>query len=210
MLDRWTTQWAQQPLTKVAYLCNKKNVNPDHVTITGFAIGMLAIPLIAYHYYMPALLMILINRLLDGLDGALDRLQSPSDAGGFLDITLDFIFYSGVVFGFALANAAENALAASLLIFSFMGTGGSFLAFGIMAEKYSIKHAHFSHKSFYYLDGLAEGTETIILFILFCLFPHAFTWLAVGFAVVCLITTIVRVWAGYQTIKQYESSATPE
>ncbi|WP_330924921.1 CDP-alcohol phosphatidyltransferase family protein [Candidatus Sororendozoicomonas aggregata] len=204
MLDRWTTQWVQPPLTKVAALLNKSSFSPDHITLTGFVAGMLAIPLLASQLYLPALVMILVNRVLDGLDGALARLQSPSDAGGFLDITLDFIFYAGVVLGFALSDPQSNALASSLLMFSFMGTGASFLAFGIMAQKHAIKHSHFGHKSLYYLGGLAEGTETIVIFVLFCLFPQHFPWLATVFAVICIITAMIRVCSGYQTIKQAE------
>ncbi len=205
MLDRWTTQWVQPPLVKVAALLNKNSINPDHITLTGFVAGMLVIPLLASQLYMPALAMVLVNRILDGLDGVLARLQSPSDAGGFLDITLDFIFYAGVVFGFALSDPARNAVASSLLLFSFMGTGASFLAFGIMAQKHNIQHTHFGHKSLYYLGGLAEGTETIVIFVLLCLFPQYFPRLATGFAVICMVTAVIRVWTGYQTIKQAET-----
>ncbi|WP_435891264.1 CDP-alcohol phosphatidyltransferase family protein, partial [Klebsiella pneumoniae] len=41
--------------------------------------------------------------LLDGLDGALARRRGLTDAGGFLDIALDFLFYALVPFGFILA-----------------------------------------------------------------------------------------------------------
>tara|TARA_R100001039_G_scaffold38938_2_gene42625 strand:- start:11057 stop:11308 length:252 start_codon:yes stop_codon:yes gene_type:complete len=59
-------------------------------------------------------------------------LGTPSDAGGFLDITLDFIFYQAVVFAFGLADPA-NLSWALLLMLSFVGTGISFLAFAVMA-----------------------------------------------------------------------------
>lgn len=167
---------------------------------------MTSIPLLAAQYYLPALVMIALNRIMDGLDGALARLQKPTDAGGYLDITLDFIFYAGVVLGFALADPERNALSASLLVFSFMGTGSSFLAYAIMAEKRQLTHPHFSHKSLYYLGGLTEGTETLLVFILFCLLPERFPTLAQGFALLCLITTATRVWYGYWTIRCAENA----
>ena len=82
-----------------------------------------------------ALALLLVNRLADGLDGAVARQTRLTDLGGFLDIVLDFIVYAGMVFAFALADPAANALAAAFLLFAFMGTGSSFLAFAIMAAK---------------------------------------------------------------------------
>ena len=202
MLDRWTTCWVKPPLNLLAKNLMKHGIRPDQVTFAGFLVGMLAIPLLAMELYGAALAVITLNRIMDGLDGALARLSEPSDAGGYLDITLDFIFYSGVVFGFALANPSDNAVVASLLIFTFMGTGASFLAYAIMAEKKGLTDLEFGHKSFYYMNGLAEGTETIVMFVLFCLFPELFPVLAGFFAFICILTTITRVWGGYQTIKK--------
>lgn len=202
MLDRWTTRLIAPPLKLLARKLNNRGITPDQVTFTGFLTGMLAVPLLAFQQYEFALLAIILNRIMDGVDGALARLGQPSDAGGYLDITLDFIFYSAVVFGFALAAPEANALVACLLILTFMGTGSSFLAYAIMAEKKKLSDPDFSHKSFYYMNGLAEGTETIAIFVLFCLFPAWFPELALGFAVICILTTMTRVWGGYQTIKR--------
>ncbi len=207
MLDKWTAPLIQPPLRKVATWLKNYGITPDQVTVTGFVIGMIAIPLLAFEYYTLALILIIGNRVFDGLDGALARLGTPSDAGGFLDITLDFIFYSGIVMGFALASPAANSIAACVLIFSFMGTGASFLAYAIMAEKHQLSDPHFKHKSLYYLGGLAEGTETILLFILFCLLPDFFPELALGFAAICMLTATIRVWSGYQSIDQAERKA---
>ena len=204
MLDKWTTQWIRPPLRAIAQQLDKKGITANQITLTGFIIGLSAVPLLAFKLYSLALLAILCNRVMDGLDGALARLNNPTDAGGFLDITLDFIFYSAVVFGFALANPEQNALMACLLIFSFMGTGASFLAYAIMAEKHQLADPHFPHKSFYYLGGLAEGTETILLFVLFCLLPQYFVSLALFFAVICLSTAALRVWGGFRSIQNAE------
>ncbi len=71
-----------------------------------------------------------------------------------------------------------------------MGTGSSFLAFAIMAGKRGIDNPVYHHKSLYYLGGLTEGSETIALFVLMCLWPAAFAPLAYGFALLCAITTL--------------------
>ncbi len=99
---------------------------------------MLALPFLALGWYFAALVAIVFNRLLDGLDGALARRRGLTDAGGFLDIALDFLFYALVPFGFALAAPAENALAAAWLLLAFIGTGSSFLAFAALAAKHDI------------------------------------------------------------------------
>ncbi|WP_204483851.1 CDP-alcohol phosphatidyltransferase family protein [Aeromonas veronii] len=200
MFDRHLIPVIRSPLTQLAKPLCRAGVSANQVSLTGFAIGMLALPLLAFGCYQWALAAILLNRLLDGLDGAVARETGITDCGGFLDITLDFIFYAAVVLGFALA-APANALPAATLLFAFMGTGSSFLAFAIMAGKRGIDNPVYHHKSLYYLGGLTEGSETIALFVLMCLWPAAFAPLAYGFALLCAITTLTRLWSGYHTLR---------
>jgi len=201
MLDPLSNKLIKPPLKFMADKLVKVGIKPNQITVVGFLIGIAAIPALYFQEYYYALGLIVINRILDGLDGALARETHPTDAGGFLDITLDFIFYSGIVFGFALADPQQNALAAAALIFSFIGTASSFLAFAVMATKNQIESVVYPSKSLYYLGGLTEGTETIILFVLICIFPQYFPLMAYVFAGLCWITTILRVVAGYTTLK---------
>ena len=143
---------------------------------------------------------------MDGLDGALARIQGTTDVGGFLDIVLDFIFYASIVAGFALAAPASNALIACLLLCGFMATGSSFLAFAAIAAKQNIDNPIYKNKSMYYLGGLAEGTETILFFISMCLFPQFFPQIAGFFAVICVVTTVTRILAGVHTFGQNEAT----
>ena len=201
MLDKWTLSWIKPVISKTATTLDRLKITANQVTAFGFMIGMAAIPALWLHQYTLALAFIILNRILDGVDGALARLRKPTDAGGYLDITLDFLFYSGIVWGFALADPARNALAAATLIFSFVGTGTSFLAFAIMAAKRDITSITYPQKSFYYLGGLTEGTETIIALCAFCIFPAHFPLLAFIFAGMCWITIISRIIGGYYTLK---------
>lgn len=174
------------------------NIGANQVTMAGFAIGMCALPLLALNQPIFALFCIFLNRLLDGLDGTLARLTTPTDKGGFLDIVLDFLFYSSIPLGFALMNVEDNALAAAVLIYAFVGTGCSFLAFAIIAAKKDMDSTDYPDKSFYYLGGLTEASETILVFTLMCLFPTWFTTLAYTFALLCFITTFLRIRAGME------------
>ncbi|PLT24221.1 CDP-alcohol phosphatidyltransferase family protein, partial [Pseudoalteromonas sp. MelDa3] len=178
------------------------------LTVVGFLVGLLAVPLLAFEMWYGALVAIALNRILDGLDGALARYANQSSsAGGFLDITLDFLFYAAIPLGFILTNPEQNAIAGSLLLATFIGTGSSFLAFAIAAEKFKLEKPQFKYKSFYYLNGLTEGTETIALFIAFCIWPQHFAVMASIFAIACGITIFTRIHGGYHTLKQQEADA---
>ena len=201
MLDRWTLRLFRTPLNRVAVRLKRAGCSADQISFVAFAIGMAALPAISLHFYRSALLCIVINRIGDGLDGALARMTKATDAGGFLDIVLDFIFYSSVVLGFAIADPQQNGLSASLLLFTFVGTGSSFLAFAIMAERRGIANIAYPQKGIYYLTGLAEGSETFIFFVLSCIFPSHFPLLATVFAGICLITILTRVVGGYLALK---------
>lgn len=206
MFDRFILERSRDWQQALVRPLLQKGIRADPITVTGFIIGIMVIPLLAYQQYGLALLAILINRLLDGLDGTLARLTKPTDRGGFLDIVLDFLFYSAVPLGFALSNPAENALPAAVLIYSFIGTGCSFLAFAIIAAKRGLESTAYPDKSFYYLGGLTEATETIGVFILMCLFPGWFMPLAYGFAALCFISTGLRIHAGWHVFSEHESS----
>ena len=192
MLDAPLRRVIDRPLDTVGRRLAAAGVPADAVTLAGFAVGLLAIPLLAVEHYGAALAAILVNRLADGLDGAVARRRGATDLGGYLDIVCDFLFYGGVVFGFALARPG-NALPAAFLVFSFVGTGSSFLAFAILAAKRGLATAARGDKAFYYLGGLTEGSETIALFVAMCLLPGAFAPLAWGFGALCWITTAARV-----------------
>ncbi len=175
-----------------------RGIRADQVTVAGFALGLLAIPALAFHAYWLALALILINRVADGLDGAIARIKGPSDRGAFLDIALDFLFYALIPVGFALADPARNALAASILIAAFVGTGSSFLAFASIAAKRGMSTDAYPTKGIYYLGGLTEGAETILFFSAVCLFPQAFPILAGLFAAACFVTTVTRWLMGWR------------
>ena len=201
MLDHISIKIIKSPLEQIARNIHQMGFKADQVSIFGFMVGLLALPALAYQQYGLALGFILINRIFDGIDGAVARIQGITDSGGFLDITLDFLFYSLVPFGFILANPEVNAVAGAFLIFSFIGTGSSFLAFSVLAGKRNIENPVYQHKSLYYIGGLTEGTETIACFIILCLFPLHFTVIAYSFATLCWITTFTRIYSGYQTLK---------
>ena len=158
MFDRALHTAIKPLLGRVAQVLVRRGITADAITVTGFVIGMAAALAIALEAYLPGLALLLASRLMDGLDGAVARASTPTDRGGFLDITLDFLFYASIPLAFAIAHPAQNALPAAVLLASFIGTASSFLAFAIVAEKHHLASTAFPDKSFYFLGGLTEAT----------------------------------------------------
>ena len=199
MLDRVALQLLRPTLNAAARGLARAGLHADHVTLLGFGIGIGAAVAIAFEQFVPGLLLILTSRLCDGIDGALARLTAPTDRGGFLDITLDFLFYASIPLAFAVARPDANALAAAVLLAAFIGTATSFLAFATLAAQRGLKSTAYPSKGIYYLGGLTEGTETLTCFALMCLWPAQFALFAYGFAALCGVTIAMRLWAGWQT-----------
>jgi phosphatidylglycerophosphate synthase len=187
----------RRALSPLAAVLHAQGVRADTITLTGFGLGALAVPALAAGWFWIALVLILANRLADGLDGEVARLSHPTDRGAFLDIALDFVFYALVPLGFAFSDPATNALPAAVLIAAFVGTGSSFLAFSTVAAKRGLSPSHYPTKGIFYLGGLTEGFETIAVFVAMCLFPAAFPVLAWVFAAACAVTTLTRWRVGW-------------
>jgi phosphatidylglycerophosphate synthase len=199
MFDRQLLALSKPFVDQIAATLAKRGNTADEISITGFGFGVIAIIMISSGHVLGAIVPLLINRLLDGVDGALARMSEPTDRGAFLDITLDFLFYAGVPLAFAFYHPANNALPAAVLLAAFIGTGVTFLAFAIMAEKRGEKSAAYPSKAFYYLGGPAEGFETVVCFVAMCLFPSQFALIAYIYAAMCCVTTFTRMIAGWQT-----------
>ena len=200
MMDRWALALLRPGLEAGARGLVRAGVGADAVTWAGFALGMVAAVCIAQGAFIAGLVLMLASRLLDGLDGAVARLTQPTDRGAFLDITLDFLFYASIPLAFAWADPARNALAGATLIAAFVGTGSTFLAFAVLAERRRLASAAYPSKGLYYLGGLTEATETLIAFAAMCLWPAAFPWIAAVFAGLCVLTVLTRLWFGWHTL----------
>jgi phosphatidylglycerophosphate synthase len=172
--------------------------------LTGLGL-VLCIPLfiaLASQNYGWALLFLVVNRVMDLLDGPTARARGPSPLGGYFDICSDYIFYGGFVFFFAVGQP-ESALYAAFLLFGFVLSGSSFLAFAILAARHGWSSDAQGSKSFFYQRGLAEGTETFVVFLLMCLLPLAFPILAAVFGLLCVATAVQRGWITLATARDY-------
>ncbi|MBA3864426.1 MAG: hypothetical protein C0517_10835 [Erythrobacter sp.] len=191
MLDAKLRPLIDPPLNWAGRVLAGVGVTANGLTFTGLVLGLAGAAAIAFGHIGWGLGLILANRVADGLDGAVARVRGPSDLGGYFDIVADFAFYVSIPLGFGVL-AAENTLPALVLVASFVLTGVSFLAFAVIAAKRGEETTAHGRKSFFYSTGLAEGTETIALFIAMCLFPAWFPVLAYGYAALCVLTVFQR------------------
>lgn len=204
MIDSYLRPMIDRPLNRMGRLVARIGLSADGVTMIGFGFGLSAVAIIAGGEYLIGGIFILLNRLFDGLDGAVARATKPTQSGGFLDIVLDFFFYGLVPVGFAIADPARNGAAAAFLLASFYANGSAFLAFSIFAEKYKLTSDAQGIKSLYYMSGIAEGFETIVVFVLFCLYPNRFAELAIIFGFICFVSAGARCVNGYLLVRNRE------
>lgn len=203
MIDRQTTALIRPVLDGIARQLARRGISADALTFCGLAVGWGAAGAIAVQAFWTGAALILVSRLLDGLDGAVARATSPTDRGGFLDISLDFLFYPAVPLAFALADPPANALAAAALLAAFVSTGTSFLAFATIAAKRGLTSVDYPDKSFYFLGGLTEATETLAFFIAMCVWPQHFAPLALLFSAMCAVTIATRIFWGWQAFRPH-------
>ena len=199
------TIYLYEQIYKATTFCAKKladkGISANFISIFGFVVGILALNFISMEMYATALLCILINRWFDALDGAVAKLSSPNKFGIFLDAVLDYMFYGAVIFGFALANPQENAIAAAFLLFAFCAAACSLLAYAIIAYKENIVK-----ESPFYLGGFAQGAETFIALIILCLVPGWFMPIAIVLGILCLIKAFSVISTAYYNFVISEKS----
>jgi phosphatidylglycerophosphate synthase len=165
-------------------------IRPGWLTAAGWLAGMGACAAAALGLWLLALALWLSNRLLDGLDGPVARLGSPTERGGFLDVLADFSVYGGFVVGVAIGVPAAR-LACVVLLGAYYVSGTALLALSSLTER--LAQPGGDERSLRFAGGLAEGTETVLVYVLFCLLPEQAAGIAWGFAAAVAVTAVQRV-----------------
>jgi phosphatidylglycerophosphate synthase len=200
MFDARLRQAIDPALNHIAIRIANSGIGANALTMFGVVVGLAAAVAIIQNSFTPAIILIVINRLIDGLDGAVARINCPTEFGGYLDTLADFLFYVSVPVAFGWASQT-NQLPALLLVASFTLTAVSFLAFAAIAARNGDKDGAHGPKAFIYSTGLMEGGETIAFFIAFCLLPAHFGTLALVFAGLCLFTVVQRIGMAAKVFK---------
>ena len=194
MLDGVMRRVIDPVLNVVGRRLAARGIGANAITLTGLVVGLAgALGIAASGPWWAVLTLVLVGRILDGLDGAVARAGNKTDFGGYFDIVCDFVFYAAVPLAFVLRAPEENGLAGAFLLVSFYVNGATFLGYAVLAEKRRIQTCSRGDKSLYFSAGLLEGTETISFFVVLCLWPAGFVPLAFVFGALCLVTAFARV-----------------
>ena len=175
-------------------------VPPGAVTTLGLALGLGAAWAAWSGAFTEGLLLWLANRFLDGLDGAVARQQSnQSDLGGFLDLMADFAVYAAIPVALALRPGADPGLAsgALLLLAAFYLNAVSWMVPAAILEKRGRGAAVRGEPTSVAMpEGLMAGTETVVFYAFFFLFPNHQVFLFRLMAALTGLTVLHRiVWA---------------
>ena len=176
----------------------RQGFSADILTLFGFGMGIACAFSICVGWVVLSLVLLALSRIADGLDGAVARASRVTDRGGFLDITCDFIFYGLVPLAFAFRDPQLFALPSVVLLAAFYANGASFLAYSVVAAKRGMETTVRGEKSLYFTTGVMEGTETIVFFVLFILFPPWFSVLAYLCAALCMVTCFARIMLAWR------------
>lgn len=205
MLDARARAVLSGPLERVTVVLDRPAVTPGRLTALGVLTGLASAGSAAAGWWPAAAALWLLSRLADGLDGPLARRRGTADdsgAGGFLDISADFLVYGAFVVGVAV-GVGGPALPFLLVLLAYYVNGTVFLAFSSIAERTGRRDdGHLSRgRSLSFLGGLAEGGETIAVHTLWCLLPgfaHGIAW---GWAAAVGVTAAHRVITGYRRLR---------
>ncbi len=193
MFDRQVRRLLARPLQVAGGTLSDAGVSPMALTAVGWVVGVGACFAVGYGQWTLGAVLWLLNRLLDGLDGPTARQRGATELGGFLDIVADFSIYAGFVVAVAVAVPSAR-IAALALLTAYYVSGTAFLALSSLMERRGGGEG--DERSLRFVGGLAEGTETVVVYVLFCLFPAQAQMIAWIFTAAVAVTAVQRIAYG--------------
>lgn len=169
------------------------------LTLLALVTGILASVAASRTQWALAFSLWIANRFLDGLDGTQARVHGrQSDFGGYLDILLDFVVYAAIPIGIATgANTIAVWLATAVLLGGYFVNAASWMYLSAMLEQRGAgARTRNELTSVTMPRGLVAGTETVVFFSLFLLFPAWYTtlaWTMTGGVAIGIVQRVV--WA---------------
>lgn len=174
-----------------------QNVSPWLFTVAGLVAGLATAVTLWQQQYAVGFLFWFINRVFDGLDGAVARQRgTTSDFGGYLDIVVDFVVYAVIPVGLA-AGVASTAVTLSLifLLCIYYVNAASWMYLAAILEKRRAGHDG-RLTSITMPAGIIGGTETIVFYTAFILFPSYLVWLFSLMGLLIAVTILQRlIWS---------------
>ncbi len=200
MLDEELRQGAKPFYRPIAATLARRGVTGNALTGVSLGVGMLCLVAIAFGFNALGLVLWLLNRLLDGLDGEVARLRGEtSEFGTFVDIVADFFMYGGFLAALAVQHP-DARLALVVLFFAYYVNGMVFLALSGVLER--LKRERRTERGLHFRRSLTEGFETIVVGVLFLVLPGHVSLIAWIFAGMVFVSSAQRVLDGWRMLKQ--------
>ena len=198
MLDAPARRALAVPLDRAAAPLAALGVHPIAMTGFGWLLGVGACVAAGTGHWNLALVLWLANRLADGLDGPLARRRGEGgrELGGFLDLLADFSVYAGFVLAVGIA-VPEARVACLALLVAYYLSGTAFL---LLAPALEHRGAQGDGRSVFFVGGVAEGTETFLAYVVFCLLPGQAEVIAWVFAALVGVTALQRFALGVRVL----------
>ena len=200
MLDEELRRGAKPFYRPAAAVLARRGVTGNALTAASLVAGALCLVVIAAGLNVLGLVLWLLNRLLDGLDGEVARLRGEtSELGSFVDIAADFFMYGGFLVALAVQHP-EARLALVTLFFAYYLNGSIFLALSGILER--LKAERLTERGLHFRRSLTEGFETIVAGVLFLVLPGYVSQIAWVFATLVFVSSAQRLVDAWRLLKQ--------
>lgn len=191
MIDTKLRKSVQPIFDTMAKRFVKLNITPNTITGLAFIIGIASAIFIGLNFMMLALICLWFSGLFDVLDGTVARINGQSTpVGAYMDLILDRMVEAAVILGFYHAFP-EHTLMYLLFFVAVLFNFTTFIVAGALFK-------NDGKKSMYYDVGIAERTETFIVFSLMMLLTSYIYWILLAFNAIVFLTGIIRF---YKVIK---------
>lgn len=202
MIDKYLRPVKEKMLLSAAIWIGRY-LSPNQISVIAFFSGLISCFLIFSRLIYPALIFWLLNRIIDGLDGTVARISNrQTDWGGYLDIMLDFVIYALIPISFTLvySSAYYSYLFLSIMLAVFYINSASWMYLSTLIQKRSCNNPDKELTSVPMPAGLIEGTETILAYTLFFLFPAYLSQIFLVVSGLTLLGIMQRMIWGYKNL----------
>ena len=198
MFDHYLRGLKDRLLAPLAALL--RSVPPNALTLIAFVFGIACAGAAARGAWTGGLVLWIVNRIVDGVDGTVARLANrQTDFGGYLDILLDFVVYAAIPIGFAMQSGDRNVLISALVLeAAFFVNACSWMYLSAVLEKRASGASRTGELTTVTMPpALVAGFETVVFFALFFVYPDSLTLLfgiMSGLVGVNIILRLIWAW----------------
>ncbi|MCM5703173.1 hypothetical protein [Larsenimonas salina] len=196
---------SQSLVSRLTTLLANKGVTPTKLAITGFVVGLLAVPALWAGQLELAAVVLLIHRLIGALSHSLPRFGSTfSSAGKFIDMVssgLTYALFGGAMVTWGLTVSSEAAMTLSIGVIALVLAARSFSKTSATIDT-ALKQA--PHHRINRVSGVVGHVSLTSFLVALCLMPSHADLLSISGGSLCLVTAALYVALGFQSLRRAE------